>query len=110
MITIGCHPMQRNSIEAEWIFDVEEFDEENTSTSILQELEIDVQLIFQTIKWMLSYPWIWIFFSSSSSQFHPLASHASHREFWGPCFVVSGIVMSIYSLLGELVWYDALVC
>jgi hypothetical protein len=79
---------RRSSIETEWIFDVEEVDDENTSNSILQELEIDVGLIFQTIRWMLSHPWWWLFFPSSANRVHPLASPLSQREFWGPCFVV----------------------
>lgn len=101
--------MRRNSIETEWIFDVEEFDEESISISLLQELEIDIQLIFQTIKWMLSYPWFWFFISSSSSSVHPLASHVSQREFWGPCFVVCLTSVDINNGTGELIWDDTLV-
>lgn len=92
---------RRNSIETEWIFDVEEVDEENASITILQELEIDVELIFLSVKWMLSHPWCWIFSRSSSNRVHPLASPLSQREFWGPCFVVSAFgVFVVSTILG----------
>jgi hypothetical protein len=87
------HQRRTPTLETEWIFDVQEIDDENPSNTILQELEIDVELIFLSIKWMLSYPWCWIIFPSSSNRVHPLASPLSQREFWGPCFVVCMVVM-----------------
>lgn len=86
-----------NNLEIQWIFEVDEVDEDiSTNLSILQELEIDIELIYQTIKWMLSYPWFWMFCNTSSTRSHPLISPTSQKEFWGPCFVVSFLFIYLF--------------
>ena len=76
-----------------WIFDVDEVDDPS-DINILQELDIDVHLIYSTIMWMVVHPWYWFFCSSSiTPRPHPLSSAASQKEFWGPCGVVRPFVI-----------------
>lgn len=73
----------------DWIFDVDEVDD-SPDINILQELDIDVPLVYSVIIWMMFHPWYWFFCSSSITPSpHPLSSPTSQKEFWGPCGVVS---------------------
>ena len=73
-----------------WIFDVDEDDDPldlRQNSSLLQELEIDLEQIGTCIAWMFTAPWRQLF-SRPSVGAHPI-HRATNVDFWGPCFCVT---------------------
>mmetsp|Transcript_3266 Transcript_3266/g.5081 ORF Transcript_3266/g.5081 Transcript_3266/m.5081 type:complete len:224 (-) Transcript_3266:1194-1865(-) len=80
-----------------WIFEVDEEDEIQGDSSLLEELEIDPAHIYRSILWMLFGPCFQL--TGMPNKKHPLHNmglHSDNRsiDFFGPCSMVS-----LYSLV-----------
>lgn len=74
-----------------WLFEVEEDDDINEQTALLEELDIDISQILQSLLWMLNGPILRIIKGRStdiSSKNPLLAVHKSTIDFWGPCMCI----------------------
>ena len=80
-----------------WIFDVDEDDDPldmRQNTSLLQELEIDLEQISTCVVWMLVEPWRQLFAWAQTAGAHPI-HRATNIDFWGPatCVTVYGALL-----------------